>query len=102
MTRLQYIEEKSRIQGLKHQIKCQDKKRSKRRKMKEGEEILIITELLSKKRVQADCKVSLSYDCEHTDLFPLSILQVLDWVWVLAEQELNIKSIGSVNTLVSN
>ena len=70
--------------------------------MKEGEEILIISELLSKKRVHADCKVSLLYDCEHTDLLPLSILQVLDRVWVLAELELNIKSTGSVNTLVSN
>ena len=48
--------------------------------MKEGEEILIITELLSKKRVQADCKVSLSYDCEHTDLFSLPILQFKFWI----------------------
>ena len=80
MTRLQYIEEKIRIQALKQQINCQDKKINKRRNMKEGEEVLIISELLSKKRVHADCKVSLLYDCEHTDLLPLSILQFKFWI----------------------
>ena len=48
--------------------------------MKEGEEILLISELHSKKRIHADCKVSLLYDCEHTDLFPLSILQFKFWI----------------------